>query len=97
MPMTSTSWGVSDGEPNASIARRLRFSPLTVGKWRKRYLKQGLAGLHDELRSGRSRSHEKDRHTCQGPPFLRSRKISRAALRPGMPLTPPPGCAPAPQ
>ena len=29
--------------------------------------------------------------------FLRSFRISRAAFRPGRPVTPPPGCVPAPQ
>ncbi len=48
----------AEGESNASIARRLKLSQMTVGKWRKRYLQQGLQGLHDELRPGRPRCHE---------------------------------------
>lgn len=51
----------AEGEPNTSIAKRLRLSTMTVGKWRKRYLEYGLEGLHDELRPGRPRSHEDDR------------------------------------
>ena len=31
---------------------------MTVGKWRKRYLEQGLEDLHDELRLGRPRTYE---------------------------------------
>ena len=43
----------AQGEANASIARRMRLSDATVGKWRKRYRMQGIEGLHDELRAGR--------------------------------------------
>jgi putative transposase len=51
----------AEGEANASIAKRLRLSNMTVGKWRKRYLEYGLEGLHDELRPGRPRTHEDER------------------------------------
>ena len=51
----------AEGEPNASIARRLRLSQFTVGKWRRRFLTQGLTGLHDQLRPGRPRTHEDER------------------------------------
>ncbi len=51
----------ADGEPNASIAKRMRLTPTTVGKWRKRYRLQGIEGLHDELRPGRPRTHEDER------------------------------------
>lgn len=44
------------GESNAAIAKRLRLSNVTVGKWRQRYVDCGIAGLHDELRAGRPRS-----------------------------------------
>src|SRR3974390_2227848 len=43
------------GKSNQQIARQLRLSPGTVGKWRRRYVEQDVAGLHDELRSGRPR------------------------------------------
>jgi putative transposase len=46
----------ADGMPNVAIAERVNISPQMVCKWRKRYLRQGLAGLHDELRPGRPRS-----------------------------------------
>ena len=49
------------GEANASIARRMDLSAATVGKWRKRYRLQGIEGLHDELRSGRPRTHDDER------------------------------------
>jgi len=46
----------ADGETNARVADRLDLSPQSVCKWRQRYLQQGLAGLHDELRPGRPRT-----------------------------------------
>ena len=46
----------SEGMFNKAIAQQLGLSSLTVGKWRKRYLEQGIQGLYDELRSGRPRS-----------------------------------------
>lgn len=51
----------AEGEPNSAIAKRLRLTNATVGKWRKRYREQGIEGLHDELRSGRPRTHEDER------------------------------------
>ena len=51
----------TQGEANASIARRMRLSDATVGKWRKRYRMQGIEGLHDELRAGRPRTHDDER------------------------------------
>jgi len=47
----------AQGESNASIAKRLSWSMPTVGKWRRRFVEQRVAGLHDELRPGRPRSH----------------------------------------
>jgi putative transposase len=40
------------GKTNPQIARQLRLSNATVGKWRRRFLEQDVAGLHDELRPG---------------------------------------------
>lgn len=48
----------SNGEANKDIADRLGLSGMTVGKWRRRYLDQGIRGLHDELRPGRPRSYK---------------------------------------
>jgi putative transposase len=48
------------GKSNTEIAERLHFSKPTVGKWRQRFLQHRLAGLYDELRSGRPRSIEDD-------------------------------------
>src|SRR5450432_4354682 len=43
------------GKMNQQIARQLGLTNATVGKWRRRFVEQGVAGLHDELRSGRPR------------------------------------------
>ena len=51
----------AEGVPNNRIAEKLDLSPQSVCKWRQRYLEQGLAGLHDELRPGRPRSISDER------------------------------------
>jgi putative transposase len=45
----------ASGKTNLQIARQLRLTNATVGKWRQRFLKYDVAGLHDELRPGRPR------------------------------------------
>lgn len=47
---------MADGESNSSIARRYRYSRPTVTLWRTRFRERGIAGLHNELKSGRPRS-----------------------------------------
>ena len=51
----------ADGEANSTIAKRMKLSNATVGKWRSRYRAQGIEGLHDELRAGRPRTLEDER------------------------------------
>ena len=51
----------AEGETNSAIAAQMGLSKATVGKWRKRYREHGIEGLHDELRSGRPRTHEDER------------------------------------
>jgi putative transposase len=46
----------AEGRSNTEIAERLGWAKATVGKWRQRFLEQRVAGLYDELRSGRPRS-----------------------------------------
>lgn len=46
----------AEGVPNNTVAERLGLSHQTVCQWRQRYLQEGLAGLHDELRPGRPRT-----------------------------------------
>jgi transposase len=42
----------ASGKTNVQIARQSGVSNATVGKWRRRFLKYDVAGLHDELRPG---------------------------------------------
>jgi len=44
------------GEPSNEIAARLGCSRQTVGRWRGRFARRGLDGLHDEPRPGKPRS-----------------------------------------
>jgi putative transposase len=46
----------AEGMANKAIAKQLSLSQQSVSLWRQRFLKQGLRGLHDELRPGRPRS-----------------------------------------
>jgi transposase len=41
------------GATNLEIARQLRTRPARVSKWRVRFEREGLSGLHDDLRVGR--------------------------------------------
>jgi transposase len=45
----------ADGESSQDIAARLGCNASTVGKWRGRFARQGLDGLHDEPRPGQPR------------------------------------------
>jgi transposase-like protein len=45
----------ADGESNTEIARRLETAPRVVGRWRKRFFEERLAGLEDRERAGRPR------------------------------------------
>jgi len=46
----------AEGLSNLAVAERVGVTPQTVGKWRRRFLAQGLAGLLDEPRPGAPRS-----------------------------------------
>lgn len=46
----------ADGVSSNAIGQRVGVSHQSVCQWRKRYLEQGLVGLHDELRPGRPRT-----------------------------------------
>jgi transposase len=47
--------GAAAGLSNTLIARRVGVAPNTVSKWRKRFFKEGFAGLRDRKRPGRPR------------------------------------------
>ncbi len=49
------------GMTNQQIARPLGMANATVGHWRRRFLRFGVTGLHDELRPGRPRSISDER------------------------------------
>ena len=46
----------AEGGPNEAVAAAVGVTRATVGKWRRRFLENGLQGLYDELRSGAPRS-----------------------------------------
>ena len=46
----------AEGASNRQIAGEVGMSELRVGGWRNRFVREGLAGLHDQPRSGRPRS-----------------------------------------
>lgn len=46
----------SQGMPDSQVAKELEVTKYTVGKWRKRYLAQGLDGLYDAPRPGPPRT-----------------------------------------
>jgi transposase len=47
-----------EGVSNREVARRCGVTAPAVSHWRRRYQARGLAGLHDELRPGRPRTHD---------------------------------------
>jgi putative transposase len=49
------------GESDTAIAERVGVTIQTVGHWRRRFHRYGLAGLSDAPRSGRPRTHDDDR------------------------------------
>ena len=51
----------AEGLTNTEAGRRVGASPQAVGKWRRRFLENGLSGLDDELRPGRPRTYEDDK------------------------------------
>jgi putative transposase len=51
----------ADGLANKAIAEKVGLSQQSVCLWRKRYLAQGIQGLHDELKAGRPRSISDER------------------------------------
>ena len=48
--------GCADGQDNKQVAARLGCAPVTVGKWRARFIELRLDGLADDPRPGRPAS-----------------------------------------
>jgi transposase len=46
----------AEGRDNRTVARQLHVTPLTVGKWRSRFVRDRLEGLYDEPRAGAPRT-----------------------------------------
>ena len=44
---------IAKGESNLEVATALDVRPATVSKWRQRFDREGLEGLHDDFRPGR--------------------------------------------
>jgi putative transposase len=51
----------ASGEPSNAVARRLEVADATVSRWRRRFVKDRLQGLYDELRPGRPRTIDDER------------------------------------
>ena len=45
----------ASGKTNLEIAGQLKTTKVTVGLWRRRFLKHGMSGLYEELRPGHPR------------------------------------------
>ncbi|MCG5218266.1 FCD domain-containing protein [Streptosporangium soli] len=50
----------ADGLTGKEVAARVEVSPATAGKWRDRFVEQGLEGLTDAPRPGRPRSADRE-------------------------------------
>ena len=48
----------ADGHTTTEIAMQCELTPPAITHWKKRFVAQGLAGLHDEARPGRPRTHD---------------------------------------
>ncbi len=67
----------AEGMASKEIARQLHLGPATVSKWRTRFEREGLSGLHDDHRAGR-------------PPILEEAEF-RLRLLEQLEAAPPPG------
>ena len=69
----------AQGRANTEIGRELGVRPATVCKWRVRFEREGLSGLHDDFRPGRPAGEDRTQ--------LRQRLLAR------LEESPPAGCA----
>src|SRR5258708_32272792 len=72
------------GKMNQQIARQLGLTNATVGKWRRRFVEQGVAGLDDELRPRRPRpvSDEKEARLGRQTPETEPKSGTDRRVRP---------------
>src|SRR5258707_12894453 len=63
----------ADGSNNQQIDAALKIPPITVGKWRRPFARDGVEGLRDSPRSGRPPKHDAETRrklqtrVCQQP------------------------------
>jgi transposase len=81
----------ADGASNRAVARACGVSAAIVSLWRNRYQRDGLAGLHGELRPGRPRKHSDDKVAAMLRTVLQSKPevathwtVRSAAAKAGM-------------
>src|SRR5438270_5334864 len=67
----------ADGIPSKSVANELGIHEHTVGKWRRRFLKDRIEGLLDEARPGRPRTIDDDQVAAVIERTLRSHTTIR--------------------
>jgi transposase len=48
----------ADGRTSQEMATQCEVTPPAITHWKKRFVARGLAGLHDEARPGRPRTHD---------------------------------------
>src|SRR6267378_5948587 len=79
------------GESNQQIAAALAIPEVTVGKWRRRFARQGLEGLQDAPRSGRPVKHSPEivqriqQRACQKPQHYSRWSVRTLAQDLGLP------------
>lgn len=71
----------AEGQSNAEIARRLETAAEVVGRWRKRFFEERLAGLEDRERAGRPRRFPPGAGGRREGAGLRAAGHARAAAR----------------
>src|ERR1700758_2752851 len=72
--------GCADGLPSKSVAAELGIHEHTVGKWRRRFLKDRCDGLLDEARPGRPRTIAGSTHFSEirrGVPLMSQTLLSQ--------------------
>jgi transposase-like protein len=72
----------ADGQSNTEIARRLETAADVVGRWRKRFFEERLAGLEDRERAGRPRRFPPGAGRRGEGAGLRAASDARVAARP---------------
>ena len=56
----------AEGLTNTEVAKRLAVAKPTVGKWRQRFVRHRLDGLHDELRPDARQASRAGDPPCHG-------------------------------